>query len=291
MTRRLSAWWERVWFQPASPRSLKAVRVLAAAQALWILLSRPDLPEVVAWPREFWLSVDRFLPLRFGIVGAPLALERLLFLALHALLLAALAGLYPRAFCLVSALLLYHFAPFEEIFAGMPHTSFGGLTLPVLALFILSFVDLPADNRTRSHDYRWPLTLVRLLFSFGYLFPALMKLRYSGPAWFTAGNIHDWIVVNDLVTGAPLALWTASSRPLCWAIAVGTMCVELLFPLAAFSARAATILVPLAALFHAGITLTLGYFFPSIAMLLIYVDWDVAVARLRRAGPASEAPA
>jgi hypothetical protein len=241
---------------------------------LWILLSRPDIPELVAWPREFWQSVDRFLLLRFGILGAPLAVEQGLFLALHGLLVAALLGWAPRLSCLGSALLLYHFAPFEELFAGMPHTSFGGLTAPVLALFVLSFVDLPADDGIRSPDYQWPLTLIRVLFSFGYLFPGLMKLRYSGLAWFSASNIHDWLVVNYLVTGAPLAPWTAAHRSLCWLIALGTLTVELLFPLAAVSRRAAVVLVPLAGVFHVGIALTLGYFYPSLPLLLMYVDWD-----------------
>ena len=35
-------------------RSAAATRVILASQALWILLSRPDLPELAPWPAVFW---------------------------------------------------------------------------------------------------------------------------------------------------------------------------------------------------------------------------------------------
>lgn len=270
----LSRIWEHVWFRPASPLGLTASRVLVSAQALWILLSRPDLPEILTWPAEFWAPAGRWLPFRFGIFLLPVAAERVLFVVLHGTLLAALVGLVPRSSCFLSGVLLYHFAPFEEAIAGMPHTSFGGLTLPVLAFFILSFAEVPAWREKASQEYRWPVALVQLLFAFSYLFPALAKLRYSGPAWFTGENIRSWAFANLSITEAPWTLWLASSLVACWAVALGTMAIELLSPLVVLSAATAMLFVPAALAFHVGIVQTLGYFFPSAPLLLLYLDWD-----------------
>ena len=68
---------------------LTATRSILCLQALWILLSRPDLPDLARWPAEFWVLSGRALPARFGIVGLPVVVEQALFLVLHAALLAA----------------------------------------------------------------------------------------------------------------------------------------------------------------------------------------------------------
>jgi len=190
-----------------------------------------------------------------------------------------------------SAALLYHFAPFEEIIVGMPHTSFGGLTLPVLALFILAFAESPRRRQPPSPEYRWPLALIQLLLAFHYLFPTLAKLRFSGPDWFTADNMRSYLLGNHPITGAPWATAVASVPTLCWLIALGTLALELLSPLVVVSARFATVFAGAALAFHLGILETVGYFFPSLPLLLVYVDWDGihrwAVRRWPREEPAA----
>jgi hypothetical protein len=279
----MAALWERVWFRPAHPLCITATRAIVCLQASWILLSRPDLPDLARWPAEFWVLAGRTLPARFGFVGLPHAVEQGLLVTLHAALVAALLGLRPRASCFISALLLYHFAPFEEVIAGMPHTAFGGLTVPVLALFVLSFADAPRWRGTPSPEHRWPFALVQLLFAFSYFFPLLAKLRFSGGAWFTAENIRYYALGNAAVTGAPLALWV-SERPLvCGAIALGTLGLEGLSPLVVLSPAAAMAFIPAALAFHIGIVLVIGYFFPSVPLLLLFLDWDGIGRRLDRA--------
>ncbi len=271
--------WDRVWFAPAHPLCLSACRVVLCAQALWILLSRPDLPDLARWPREFWALVDPRLPLRFGI-GLPPAAEWTLFVLLHAALLAALLGLRPALTCFVSALLLYHFAPFEEIVAGMPHSAFGGLTVPVAGLFILSFARPASWRGEPSWENRWPFALVQLLFAFSYFFPTLAKLRFSGPGWYTADNIHHYALGNFTVTAAPLALALAARPLLCRGVALGTLLLEALSPLVVVSWRFALAFLPAALLFHLGILLTIGYFFPSLPLLLLLLPWDALGRRL-----------
>jgi hypothetical protein len=276
------ALWERVWFRPAHPLCLTATRVIVSAQALWILLSRPDLPDLVRWPAEFFVLSGRALPARFGIVGLPHAVEQGLFVVLHVALVAAVLGLRPRVSCFVSALLLYHFAPFEEVIAGLPHTAFGGLTIPVVALFVLSFALAPSRRAAPSAEFRWPFALVQLLFAFSYFFPLLAKLRFSGAGWFTADNIRYYALGNLAVTGAPLAAWVADRPLVCRAIALGTLALEGLSPLVVLSPAAAMAFVPAALAFHIAIVLVIGYFFPSLPLLLLLLDWDGLGRRIDR---------
>lgn len=269
---------ERAFFAPAGSVLMRATRVILAAQALWIVLSRPDLPELAAWPRVFWSGVDPSFLARFALGPLPIALERARFAVLIVALALTLAGLWPRVSGALAACLLYQFAPMEEALVGIPHTSFGGLTTPTVGLFLLAFAEEPAADAPPSPEFRWPVTLTRLVFSFGYLFPLLAKMRFSGPAWFTAENIRNWILINQPLTGAPWGAAVAGSDALCWTVALATFGLELCFPLAVFWRKAAWVLVPAAAAFHVGTALVLGYFFPSLPLLLLFVEWDLAFA-------------
>jgi hypothetical protein len=270
---------ERVFFAPAHPLCLASCRVVLCAQALWILLSRPDLPLFARWPGEFLALVDPMLAWRFGAV-LPVAVEATLFLLLHAALVAALLGLRSGPSCFLSALLLYHFAPFEEMVAGLPHTAFGGLTVPTLGLFLLSFARQGPWRGEPSWESRWPFALIQLLFAFSYFFPTLAKLRFSGPGWYTADTIHHYALGNATVTGAPLALALAARPLLCGASAAFTLLLEASAPLVVVSSRFALLFVPAALLFHLAILLTIGYFFPSLPLLLLLLPWDELGRRL-----------
>jgi hypothetical protein len=275
--------WERVWFRPAHPLCLTAARVILCAQALWILASRPDLPDLARWPREFWVLTDPRIAWRFGL-GLPAPVEWALFAVLFVALVLALCGVRPAVSCFAAALLLYHFAPLEEVVVGLPHTAFGGLTVPVLGLFILSFAR-PSGGAPAAEN-RWPFALIQFLFALGYFLPFLAKLRFSGPAWFTAENMHYYALGNATVTAAPLAAALAARPLLCAAVAIGTLLLEGLSPLVVVSARFALAFLPAAALFHAGIVLTLGYFFPSLPLLLLLLDWDAIGRRFAAGGRA-----
>jgi hypothetical protein len=272
---RLVELWDRTWFRPASPLGLIATRTLVTAHALWIVLSRPDLPDLVAWPREFWLLVPPLTRIRFGILGSPPGSEQALWVLLHVALGATLLGVRPRVSCLLSAVLLYHFAPFEEIIVGMPHTFFGGLTLAVLALFVLAFAEVPHRGQAASPEFRWPVALIQLLFCLNYFVAALAKLYNArGLGWFTGDTIRDFALGHWAMTAPPWALWVAERPLVCWGMALGTALLELLFPLAVVSPRAAAVLVPCAVVFHFAIVKTLRIFFPSWPLLLLFVDWD-----------------
>jgi hypothetical protein len=273
---RIARAWEHVFFRPAHPLCLRAMRAILCLQALWILLSRPDLADLARWPDEAWALAGPYLPARFGLRLLPPAAEHGLFALLHGTLAAALFGLAPRAACFASAALLYHFAPFEEALAGLPHTAFGGLTVPVIGLFVLAFAEDPRRLEGPSPEARWPFALVQLVFAFSYLFPLLAKLRFSGPWWFTADNIRHYALGNATVTGAPLAQWVAARPVACAAIAAFTFVLEALAPLLVVSGGASMAFAAAALAFHAGIAAVIGYFFPSLPLLLLLLDWDAA---------------
>ena len=53
----MSARWDAFWHAPTSARNLAIARILLAGTALWMVLSRVDLPGVLAFPAEMWTGV------------------------------------------------------------------------------------------------------------------------------------------------------------------------------------------------------------------------------------------
>ena len=280
----LRSFWTKFWFRPASPLGLIAVRALLAGNALWIVLSRPGLPSLVNWPPEFWARVDRQLAIRYLIMHLPAGAETALFLLLNVSLAFAMIGVLPRLSCLLSGLLLYHFAPFENIIWHAMGPYFSGLTLPTLGLIVLGVAQIPHFDSEWSPEYRWPLALVQLILSFNYAFAAISKMRtVGGFGWVSAENLRGMALTSmTWETPPPLAAWVASSPAACWTIAAVTMVVECLFILVPFSKIAAGILVPLALIGHLGIIMVLGIVFLSLPCLLIYLDWDAIATKVGR---------
>jgi hypothetical protein len=271
-----------LWLQPASPVSFRATRVLLALQALWLVLSRPDAPKIVTWPAPFFPESIRLDALRYGIIPGNLAVEWFLYAGLIAVLLLVIAGVKPRVTSALAGLLLYHFAPLEEIVAGMPHTFFGGLTVPTLGLLILSFAEQPPRRGGEpSPEYRWPVMLVQLLFSFTYFFAFTAKLRFSGYRWFQASTIRAFTLEAWALTQPVLALQVASLPWLCWLVAIATLIFEASFPLVVFFPRLRRVMIPLAALFHLAIVLSMDIIFTSELLLLLFVNWEWVAATLR----------
>ena len=289
---RVTGWWNEFWFRPASPLGIVAVRAIVCLNALWILLSRPDLPSLVSWPDGFWARLDRFLAIRYFMFRPPQLVEQSLFIALIVLLLLALFGIGGRLVCIAAGLLLYHFAPFENIIWHLMGPYFSGLTLPLLALLIIGFAPRARLGDAASADFRWPLALIQVIFSFNYFSAALSKIHTVGfGEWVTASNIRGMALTSmTFETPPPLAAWAAGSVVACWSIAIITMIAEWLFIFVPFSRRAALLLVPLAAIGHVGVIFVLGIVFLNLPCLLIYLDWEmlerIRVARSRRAGVA-----
>jgi hypothetical protein len=271
--------WNRFWFRDESPVNLIAARIILALSALWLVLSRPKLPEIVTWPEAFWLHADVFTRLRFLIVF-PYAVEVGLYVALIAALLCVLAGRVVRPAAFASALLLYHFAPFEDIFTSAGGPFFRGFTLLVSGLLIIAFAQRARRTDAPSSEYRWPLVMIELLFAFTYLMSGISKVRLVGLHWATARNFEGLVLglmFPDVIP--PWAHWFVGHPILCWAGALSGLAMDFLFVTAVFSRRAARLIVPMTLIAHLTIALAMGVVFLGAPALLLFVNWSWLLGR------------
>lgn len=263
--------WDHFWFRPGSRIALAATRSILALQALWILLSRYNLPSIVTWPDPFWAGVPRSLHLRFGLTRS-FSFESFLFAAAIVALLVVLSGRFTRPACFLAALLLYHLAPLEEIITGNPLTMFRGLTQPLLGLL---FVGAARPSNASSLENRWPVAAAQFSMAMTYFLSALSKLHDAGWAWAVGPNIRAIAMAfSTWGVRAPLAPMLIRNEWLCWAIAIGTLVIELSFPIVLVSRTAAKVLVPVAFISHIVIAYALGIVFLSLPLLLLFVDWE-----------------
>jgi hypothetical protein len=271
--------WDHYWFRPAFPLGLIAARVLLAANALWIVLSRADLADLAGWPPELWAGVPLGLRLRYLILPVAPSLEQAAYVLLGTSLLAALVGVAPRVSCFVAATLLYHFAPFEEILTTRTGPYQGGLTLPTLGLFVLSFVPAPGWRSAPSPDCRWPVVLVRVLLAFSYLFAGVAKLTLTGLHWVSAENIEATaLLFMTYEAPPPWAHWLVDHPWNARLAGIGVWAFEMLFVSAVFWRTAARIAVPLGLAYHMFVFEVFGSFPFNAPLLLLMVDWDALEA-------------
>jgi len=278
--------WAAFWYAPGSARNLAIARILLAGTALWVVLSRFDLPSVLAFPPELWDGITPERRLRFLMIFG-LRTEQVLYGALHLTLVAALVGVWPRVACFLSALLLYHFAPFETVFST-PNPYLRGLTLPTLGLLVLAcspcgdalalWPRAGLAGGPPSWRYRWPLVLVQVLLCEVYLFAGYSKLVTTGPGWVSADTVRGYLLALNQVTGdtGPGSWGYAAARlpGVCWAIAGAGLAFELTFPVVLFSVTARWIWLPVALVFHAANALLFHILFHNLGLLFVFVDWD-----------------
>ena len=290
----LRSLWNRAFFSPEPALNLACARVIFAAHALWVLLSR-DLPAISALPAEFWQNVDRTDLWRYFIVPGHPDLEYVLQAVAVVTLTLATLGIMPRLACFASALLLYHLAPLETIYWS-PNPYQRGFTVSVLALFTLSCSRCGDALRVGgspptapSAAYCWPLRLVQLHFALVYFFSGTSKLTRVGLQWLDPENLRSWFLLfaeQDQVRRlGPLyntvGPWIAEYWLLCFVAALFGVVANLCFITVPFSRYARRLLVPDAVFFHIMVLLSLNIFWINTPQLLIYVNWHWLVTRLR----------
>jgi hypothetical protein len=284
--------WNRFWFRPASPHALIAARFLLAFNALWIVLSRPALPDLVRWPAIFWSDASLYTRIRFLIVPFPYGVEFALYALSVVALLFVAAGKFVRPAAFASAVLLYHFADFEKIFSSSGSPFFRGLALPVSGLLIIAFAKVPRASDESSPEYRWPLVLIQLLFAMTYLMSGIAKLRLVGISWFRPANFTG-IVLAKMIPDAipPWAQYVVDHPPLIALCAAGGIAIDFFTITAVFSRRAARIIVPITFIGHVLIMRILDVFFLNLPLLLLFVNWEwlFGARRERRGGSARAA--
>jgi hypothetical protein len=263
------------WFAEESEANLVMGRVLLAATALWVVLSRFDLPSALGFPPEMWASVALPQRLRFAYL-LPVGVERVLYVLLHVTLIGALFGIGQRLTCLASGFLLVHFAPLETIL-WTPNPYLRGLTIPALGLLVIGFA---GRRETRA----WPLRLTQVFFVQIYFFAGYSKIFTSGLAWMDASNIRHYLLVLTQFLGFDrhAAAYALASHPLvCSFIAWTGILFELSFAIVLFKPSTRWIMLPLAVFFHVANAVFFHVVFQEATLLLLFVNWQPLAERLR----------
>ena len=157
----------------------------------------------------------------------------------------------------------------------------------VLGSAVAVLVVLVVAVRARLGPGEWtrPLRLVQVLFCQIYLFAGWSKLFTTGWSWASAENVRGHLLALNQALVAPPASslgYAVARHPLaCGALAWAGLVLEIAFPLVLFSATARWILLPAAAVFHAANSVLFRIFFQNAPLLLLFVDWDAALRRLR----------
>jgi hypothetical protein len=281
LSERLRAAWDRLWFAPGDPRTLALVRIVVAAHALWILLSR-DLPALAALPAPFWRGVAASARARFLITEGHPRWESLAAVVAAVSLLAVMLGLWTRASALLAGLLLYHLAPLETIILT-PSPYVKGFTIAVPALVVLSLAPCadawslrPARRAAAAWEYHWPVQLVRLFVAQVYFFSGWAKLVRVGFDWASADNVRAWLHFfnqrDQLVVYNSLGPWLAERPALCLMAGAFTMGLELSFLSALVSRLARRVLPVAAASWHVAILFAMNIAFPYVPLLLVFAE-------------------
>jgi len=287
---RLALAWERFWFRPAEPGNLIAARVLLAGSALWILLSRPGLPDLLSWPAAFRAGFDPAVTWRFLHFGQPAWAEKALFVVLLLCLACVLAGLWTRWAAVCSALLLYHFAPLMDPLHTRGGPYFLGLTVPLLGMLFLSFGQSPGRGSPPSPEWRWPLAAIQTCFVAIYVLSGIAKLWSAGPAWATAANFEGLVLGQSSPESTPVWAHLFVGHPaLCAAGAAGGLLFDFVLPPALLFPRTAPWAIAALLAAHLAIALTFGVYFIGAPGLLLFVDWS-SLGRRRSARASGPAP-
>jgi hypothetical protein len=133
-----------------------------------------------------------------------------------------------------------------------------------------------------------------VVIALAYFFAAFQKWRYSGLPWVTGDNLR-WILYASSDSHShpnELALFVADRPILAHLFAAGSLLLETLFALVLFVPRLRWLFVPGAVSMHLGILLTMGLDYSALAgtVVIVFVDWPVVVAWVRRSSETVPAP-
>lgn len=293
---------ERFIFAPEDPRRLAALRIGLCALLAW-RLAIGDFTFVADQPAPLFQPVSfmKLLP-EMPSHGVAVVLQ----IAGVAAALLAAAGLWTRA----SLPLAFACA---LILNGMLNAT--GKIVHNDVLLLLCVVPLlaapsaasaawsvslrrrrarPREAPAAGEAFGWPVRTAMIVVALAYFFVGFQKLRFSGLEWITSDNLRWALYASSDSQGEPnaVALFVADRAWLAHLMAAGTVFVELCFPLALALPKLRWLFVPAAVSLHAGIWLAMGldYSAQALTVVIVFVNWPIVVAFLRRAATAPRGP-
>jgi hypothetical protein len=289
LPRRVEGW----LFQPGDPRRLAALRVglctvLATRLAFGPYLELAHQPAALFRPISFMKLLPSMPPPAFVV---PVQV-----IAVAAAVLAA-AGVLTR-FALPLAWLAA--VPLVAMTSSLGKTVHNDVLLLLCLLPLLPSASEAGaawslDARRRggasavSARFGWPVRTAMVVVAGAYFFSGFAKLLHAGPAWVTSGNLR-WVLYasSDAQGHANSAALFVADRPwLAHLLALGSIAIELGFPLVLWRPRLAWVFVPAVLALHAGIwaAMRLNYWPMAATVVIVMVDWPAVAARWRGARP------
>lgn len=283
--------WGRYWFAPEAPLNLGLCRAAFFGVMFWFYCGRDY---------SAWAAVDdslrATLPL-FRVIGTSQTVANLAIMQLvwKVALLLACFGLLTRPAAILSALLgafvlgqahnygkTHHFDAVLVLTMFVLAASRGGDAFSVDAL-VLRWRGRAAPQP--SGDYRWPVRAVWMILSIAFFAAGLSKLRNGGLNWMSADSTSLTLLQaqQHVANADPPTRWgvfIAQFPMICSFIGIGSVLIEVGYPLAMFSKRARWIFVPSAILMQTGIWLLLGPTFLQFMFCNVFwIPWDKLWAR------------
>lgn len=271
------------WYRPVvPPERLAALRILVGGfAALYLAIRLPNLLGLydLGGFQPFGVASLLSGPLPPAVVVAQAVLALLLGLAFA-------AGLYFRVTGPAFALALLWVLTYRNAWGMIFHTE-NLLVIHVLALGCTRAADVWSLDARRARGprpvpsaiYGWPLRLCAILTVATYLVAGVAKVRLSGFGWATSDLVRNYIAYDNLrkvLLGdwySPFGAWLVQYAWVFPPLAVTSLFMELLAPLALLGPRAARVWSFIAWAFHLGVWAIMAIFFPYPLFGLAYAPF------------------
>jgi predicted DCC family thiol-disulfide oxidoreductase YuxK len=259
--------WDRFWFAETPLTRLGAFRMLIMTLVMMNFIAYSDIAFSDAAKVTSGVGVRPWTPLYlFEVLGVqPIGSDAASWVFVAGMVLAAMAcvGLLSRVTCLGAAVLHIYWVGLVYSF-GKPHhdqvvLAFAVLALPLAPVGARLSLDAlfmrywrtrkggdPNDMPQTSPFALLPLRLTMLTAAFGYGFSGFTKLVVSGFGWMNGYTLMGHLMEHD----NEWARFYIERVTLSQFLAMGTLAIQVLFPLVFFFPRLLWVFLPGAVVFH-----------------------------------------
>ena len=274
------------FFHPVAPDNLGVSRFLYYGTIFFLYVGEDfsqwgKVPEVIRHPVFLFdfLSIPVLSPEVLGILGK-IWIISILFSSL---------GFLTRLNTVLAFLIGCYLLGVVNSFAKTHHTE----TLMLLIFGIMSFsrcgdgfsVDRlyrnPNKGNRQNIEYCWPISLVRVMFTFMFCAAGFSKLRNSGFEWISSDFLSSLFINHGFTSGGSnpyiewIPFWVGSHKGLSHVIAGFAFFLEILTPLALFNKYLRAVIVPSLFLMLLGFWIVLGIPFPQVMVSFVFwIPWD-----------------
>lgn len=296
--RRWREGWDDWWFPSDTGFRLAVCRILVVSAQLFFFMPsvsrQVDLIEnnATGFIDPQWLVVAISAVGLRDVLLAPAFFE-VLYVVTFVAGIACLVGLLTRPAAFVFALGNWIFVSHTYSYGEEHHGE------AIICMFLMLLAFSPSGRRLSLdavlHRWRggevtapatvetavWPLRLTQLLLAWAYFSNGLSKLVYGGLEWMNGYTLQRHILGNAVSWDKPLGLELARHHELAVLLSIGTIVIELFFPLAVFVRRTTPFFLIGGALLHVGIDVTMGAaFYQHVVLYSVFIDFSKWETRL-----------